>query len=89
MPSDLLIKDMCFRFRAFTRLVSLKGNHPLVEIVRKATSRPAKHNLSPIDILHALTGLKPGDVAPIILPAVEDYTLGLQLFSLCLVKIRK
>jgi ribonuclease HI len=72
MPLDLLLKDMCYR--AFTRLVSLKGNHPLVEVVRKATSRPAKHHLSPIDILHALTGLKQGDIAPIILPVVEDYT---------------
>ena len=72
MPIDLRMKDLCFR--AFTRLVSLKGKHPLVEVVRKATSRPAKHNLSPIDILHALTSLKQGDIAPIILPVVEDFT---------------
>jgi ribonuclease HI len=72
MPLDLLIKDLCLR--AFTRLVSLKGNHPLVEVVRKATHKPAKRHLSPIDILHALTGLKQGDIAPIILPVIEDYT---------------
>ena len=57
-----------------------------MEIVQKATSRPAKHNLSPINILHALTGLKPGDVAPIILPEVEGYTRD--AFKCCIPKHR-
>jgi hypothetical protein len=72
MPLDLLIKDLCYQ--AFVRLVSLKGKHPLVNVVQNAVNKPAKRLLSPIDILHALTGLKPGEIAPIILPVVEDYT---------------
>lgn len=45
-----------------------------MEVVQRVTTRPAKRHLSLIDTLHALTGLKPGDIAPIILPAVEDDT---------------
>jgi hypothetical protein len=50
IPLDLRIKDNCLR--AFTRLVSLRGSHPLVEVVKRATDRPAKRHPSPIDILH-------------------------------------